>query len=394
MYSVEKAAAEIQYEVWITDNASSDGSVEYLGQRFPYVHFIRNTENAGFAKANNQAMEKCKGEYILCLNPDTLIPEDCLTGCLAFIRLDPGAGALGVRMIDGSGTFLPESKRSFPHPFGSLFKLVGLSRMYPTSKIFSTYSLGYLDEFTNHKVDVLAGAFMLLKRSLLLQLKGFDESFFMYGEDIDLSYRIRKAGYENYYFAGSTIIHFKGESTSKGSLNYVDMFYRAMNTFVRKHYAGRKASVFRFFLQTAISLRAIASIFSRLMLNTWKGRLNAAKQRNDAKDGKQTIVIATKAEYMEVVELLEKSGAAKGIMGRVAVNEEVEDALTNLDGFYTLVKSQQIKKVVFCNGVLSYSRIIDMVQRVPKNVSLRFHAIGSGSIVGSDSRETSGEYIA
>lgn len=166
------------------------------------------------------------------------------------------AGALGVRMIDGSGSFLPESKRSFPSPFTSLFKLVGLTSLFPKSKLFARYTLGHLNEFDNHAVDVLAGAFMLLRAKVLRQLKGFDETFFMYGEDVDLSYRILKAGFKNYYFSGTSIIHFKGESTKKGSLNYVKMFYQAMSIFVSKHYGGNKGRLFKSFIQIGIWLRA------------------------------------------------------------------------------------------------------------------------------------------
>ena len=158
-----------------------------------------------------------------------------------FFESHPDAGALGIKMLDGSGRFLKESKRSFPSPLTSLFKLFGLSRLFPRSRIFSKYHLGHLDENKDHEVDVLAGAFMMVKKEVLDKAGGFDEIFFMYGEDVDLSYRIQKTAetggnYKNYYFAGSSIIHFKGESTRKGSMNYVRMFYNAMSIFVRKHY--------------------------------------------------------------------------------------------------------------------------------------------------------------
>ncbi|MBA2761049.1 MAG: glycosyltransferase family 2 protein, partial [Segetibacter sp.] len=265
LHSVEKAITQLEAEVWIVDNASTDGSIEYLQNKFSFVKYISNTQNGGFAKANNQALEKATGEYILFLNPDTLLAEDCLSKCLSFMDKNAKAGALGIRMVDGSGKFLPESKRAFPHPLTSFIKLVGLGTLFPKSKIFSRYSLGYLDEFKNHEVDVLAGAFLLSKRELLLQLNGFDDNFFMYGEDIDLSFRIQKAGYKNFYFSESSIIHFKGESTRKGSLNYVKIFYQAMILFVKKHYAGSKASVFRLFIQMAIWVRAIFSASSKFI---------------------------------------------------------------------------------------------------------------------------------
>ncbi len=257
LHSVLKAVKGIQAEVLVIDNNSTDGSTAYLKPMFPAIHFIVNTENLGFAKACNQGLRNATGKYILFLNPDTIVPEDCFQQCIAFLAAHPDAGALGIKMMDGSGQFLKESKRAFPGPTTSLYKLFGLSKLFPRSRTFSKYHLGYLDENKNSEVDVLAGAFMLLKKEVLDKIGGFDEIFFMYGEDVDLSYRIQKAGYRNYYFAGSSILHFKGESTKKGTLNYVRMFYNAMSTFVRKHYGGSRAGIFNLLIHLAIWFRAI-----------------------------------------------------------------------------------------------------------------------------------------
>lgn len=255
LYSV-LAARDVETEVIVVDNLSTDGSIEYLRPRFPQVHFIENKENTGFARACNQGLAAAKGNHILFLNPDTIVPEDCFRKSIDFLLAKPSAGGLGIRMIDGSGRFLKESKRAFPSPLTSLYKLFGLARLFPRSPVFSRYHLGHLPDNQSNEVDVLAGAFMLIKKSVLDQTGGFDESFFMYGEDVDLSYRIQKAGYRNYYFAGSTIIHFKGESTRKGSMNYVRMFYSAMSRFVQKHYGGSRASLFTTLIHTGIWLRA------------------------------------------------------------------------------------------------------------------------------------------
>ena len=246
----------MQAEIIVVDNNSADNSISYLTPKFPAVRFIANKENSGFAKGCNQGLKQATGKYILFLNPDTIVPEDCFQQCISFFESHPDAGALGIRMLDGSGKFLKESKRAFPSPLTSLFKLSGLSRLFPRSKLFSKYHLGHLDPGQNNEADVLAGAFMMVKREVLDKTGSFDETFFMYGEDVDLSYRIQKAGYKNYYFAGSSIIHFKGESTKKGTLNYVRMFYKAMSIFVRKHYGGSKAGVFNFLIHTAIWVRA------------------------------------------------------------------------------------------------------------------------------------------
>jgi O-antigen biosynthesis protein len=256
LHSVYKALKGIEGEVIVVDNHSTDGSVEYLQSRFSCTRFIANTANSGFARACNQGLAVSKGRYVLFLNPDTILAEDTLQQSLHFMEGHPDAGALGVRMIDGAGRFLKESKRAFPSPLTSLFKLFGFSRAFPRSKLFSRYHLGHLDEGQTHEVDVLAGAYMLIRSAVLDTIGSFDEAFFMYGEDVDLSYRIQKAGYKNYYFAGTEIIHFKGESTKRGSLNYVRLFYSAMSKFVQKHYGGARASFFHIAIQLAIWIRA------------------------------------------------------------------------------------------------------------------------------------------
>lgn len=265
LFSVLKACANLQAEIIVVDNNSTDGSRQLLEQKFPGVYFYWNTVNAGFAKANNQALKYAKGEFILFLNPDTIVSEDCFEKCLSFFKSNPGTGALGVKMIDGSGGFLKESKRAFPGPLTSLFKLSGLAKIFPHSKTFARYHLGHLSKDETHEVDVLAGAFMMIPSKILNESGGFDETFFMYGEDVDLSYRIQKAGYKNYYFAGTTIIHFKGESTKKGSLNYVRLFYSAMSLFVKKHYSGTKAGIFNMLIQTGILLRAILAFAGKIL---------------------------------------------------------------------------------------------------------------------------------
>jgi GT2 family glycosyltransferase len=217
-----------------------------LENKFSAVKFLWNKNNYGFAKANNEALYLATGKYILFLNPDTIVAEDCFLKCMSFFESHPEAGALGVHMIDGSGKFLKESKRSFPSPLTSLYKMSGLTKLFPRSKTFARYYLGNLEERQNHEVDVLAGAFIMTPHEIIKSLSGFDESFFMYAEDIDLSLRIQKAGYKNFYFSETTIIHFKGESTQKSGLNYVRMFYKAMSIFVRKHYGGREAGLFNF----------------------------------------------------------------------------------------------------------------------------------------------------
>lgn len=263
--SVLTALNGINGEIIVVDNQSTDGSKEYFKNRFQQVNFIWNDVNIGFGKANNLGLKYATGEYILFLNPDTILPEDCLEKCIGFLQSNQDNGALGVKMLDGSGKFLKESKRSFPYPFTSLYKLTGLAKLFPRSRVFAKYHLGNLDENENHEVDVLAGAFMMIPRKIMQVVKGFDEDFFMYGEDVDLSYRIQQTGFVNHYFAETSIIHFKGESTKKGSLNYVRMFYKAMSIFVTKHYKNTRAGVFHLFIQIAIGLRAAMAAGTRFL---------------------------------------------------------------------------------------------------------------------------------
>lgn len=251
-------------EVIVVDNNSSDGSVEAIRKYFPQATVIANTDNPGFSKANNQGIEISKGEFVLLLNPDTVLEEHTLAMSVAKMKAESDIGALGVKMIDGTGAFLPESKRSFPTPWNSLTKLLGLSSLFSGSKLLGGYNLTYLDENETHDIDVLCGAFMLMRKSALDKSGWLDEDFFMYGEDIDLSYRIKKSGYRVLYYPETQIIHYKGESTKKSSVNYVRIFYNAMIIYVKKHYKGGVASLFVLMLSMAIYFRAGISIISRL----------------------------------------------------------------------------------------------------------------------------------
>jgi O-antigen biosynthesis protein len=275
LHSVFKAAAGLETEVFVVDNASVDGSCRMIREKFPETKLIENQKNKGFSVANNQAIRNACGEYILLLNPDTMVDEDCFTQTVQFMDEHPDSGGLGVRMIDGKGKFLPESKRGLPTPLVAFYKIFGLSALFPRSKKFGKYHLTFLDENKVHAVDVLCGAFMMLRRKALDRTGLLDESFFMYGEDIDLSYRILKAGYRNYYYPGSTIIHYKGESTKKNSLNYVRIFYSAMIIFARKHFSSGKAEIFSFFIHLAIWFRALIAVVKRVFFKIYLPLLDA-----------------------------------------------------------------------------------------------------------------------
>ena len=504
--SVIKACKNIDAEIIVVDNNSSDNSKEFLLPLFPQVNFIWNSVNIGFGKANNLALAQAKGKYILFLNPDTIVPEDCFVNHIRFFELHPEAGASGIRMIDGAGKFLKESKRSFPSPLTSLYKLTGLAKLFPHSKTFGRYHVGHLSENENHQVDVLAGAYMMIPKAILNTTGSFDETFFMYGEDIDLSYRIQKAGYKNYYFAESTIIHFKGESTKKGSLNYVKMFYSAMSLFVKKHYSGSRAGIFNFLIQTGIFLRAVLSVAGKfiqkiglplldaaiIFMSFWgikylwntfirkevnyspnmliiafpvftvifliasyysglydkgykQSQLNRSTamaalvllsgygllpedlrfsrgilvfgivmgfitmsllrwlliqagllSRMDDDDGhRQTIVVADENDFTTVTTLMQKAGMPEKVLGRVDDSlKSSSKALGSIHQLNHLIKMYPVKEIIFCEDILTFKEIIATVQQLPEEVLYKFHASGSSSIIGSNDKDISGEYLS
>jgi len=264
LHSVKKALQGVDGEVFVVDNNSTDGSNQMVKRKFPEVKLIENKENLGFSKANNQGIKLATGEYILLLNPDTVVEDDTFSSIINFMDEHPEGGALGVKMVDGSGNFLPESKRGLPTPGTAFYKMFGISDLFPRSKRFSRYHLGFLDENEIHEVEILAGAFMLLRKSVLDEIGLLDETFFMYGEDIDLSYRVIKAGYKNYYFPKTRIIHYKGESTKKSSVNYVLVFYNAMVIFAKKHFTHKNARLFTQLINFAIYIKAFFAILARV----------------------------------------------------------------------------------------------------------------------------------
>ncbi|HRI19372.1 MAG TPA: glycosyltransferase family 2 protein [Panacibacter sp.] len=370
--SVKQAIEFIDAEVLVIDNCSTDNSINYLEKKFGWVKFIANKTNEGFAKANNTALKHCTGDYILFLNPDTILPESILQNCIQFFEQHPEAGAVGVRMLDGSGNFLPESKRAFPSPKVSFLKLCGLSDIFPKSKLFNKYALGFLPEREVHEVDVLCGAFFMTKRNILMQNGGFDEAFFMYGEDIDLSYRIQKAGDKIYYLGTETIIHFKGESARKGSLNYVRIFYQAMGVFVKKHYTGKNVWLMNMLLHLGIYARAglslIAAPFSRIR----------KKLYDNAFDRGIPLFLAGDSESVTEAEAIIKKDRPGVVMKKT----------TDFDP--SLIELKEPVEIVFCTGAVSYAKSIMFIGQLKPGNSFKWHGLHTGSIVGSMHKKFTG----
>jgi GT2 family glycosyltransferase len=250
--TIIRACAEIEHEIFVVDNASSDNSVSMVERDFPQVKLIANRKNMGFSRANNQALVLAGGEYILLINPDTITKKDTLQKTIEFMEKHPVAGGVSVRMINPMGDFLPESKRGITSQWATFFKLTGLSKMLSKSRLYDRNHKYWVEEFETAEVDVLSATFMLLRKSVIERTGLLDERFFIYGGDIDLSYRIRQAGFKNYYFPKTYIIHFKEQSIRKYSWAYIRYFYGAMFIFAGKY----------LFKMPRLQLKTMGAIFS------------------------------------------------------------------------------------------------------------------------------------
>jgi len=372
--SVVRSSCGINTEVIVVDNNSTDGTVEYLTPRFRDVLFIANKENVGFAKANNQAINISKGEYVVLLNPDTIIGEDVLNSCINFMENNPMAGAMGVRMLRTDGSFALESRRGVPTPFTSFCKMVGLCSRFPLSRTFGRYYMQYLDENLPNQIEIISGACMFIRRTTLAKSGLLDEDFFMYGEDIDLSYRMLMTGMKNYYLPVS-ILHYKGESTNKTSFRYVTTFYNAMLIFFEKHYGH-----YNFFvtipIKLAIYFKGVVSFFNSKVFTKPKKKFT----RSEYLTKNRFLLISTADKLEEMEKICENNrifyrsldipvGRAGSINGQI-----------NTDGF---------DYVVFDTDVYSYKNILEFFRH--SGVQKKSPLIGTYS--PSNKRIITGEFI-
>lgn len=344
-----------------------------MKSRFDWVQFIQNEENTGFSKANNMALSKSCGKYILFLNPDTLLKENTIAACFDVFEKYAQCGALGVRMLDGNGKFLAESKRAIPSASNTFYKLSGMASLFPRSKIFNNYALGNLQEEKLLQVPVLSGAFMMVEKKILEKTGGFDESYFMYGEDIDLSYRISQGGYENMYAGNISIIHFKGESTNKNQSQYAKRFYGAMDIFVSKHYAGNVGALKKIFLS--------AGIFSASLFYKLKIFFNHSTTKQKSKTSKVVDFILTgdAAGMEEAHALLLKNNIQEN---RISKSQTIEST-----------HEQRTTAIIFCIGLYALEDAMNIMQQHP-NAAFYFHYTGSESIVGSSDKNNTGIFYA
>ncbi len=345
--SVQAAIAGIDAEIIVIDNNSSDDSCDMIRTTFPDIQLIANTENVGFAKANNQGVKDAKGEYVCILNPDTIVAEDTFTQLLEFAKDKENLGSIGCKLIDGSGAFLPESKRNIPTPMVSIKKILGRK------------NAGYYSELNENeigKVDILVGAFMFMKKSVYEAVAGFDEDYFMYGEDIDLSYKIKKAGFQNYYYGKTSVIHYKGESTLKDKA-YANRFYGAMQLFYKKHF--KRNLVY----DVAVTLGAkVIPMISKSSEHVQKNIQKFVIVTNDA----------TRFEQLQAV-----------------YNDKNCVQVDNLDQFFNQTKDKNHTEIILDAHFIETKTIIQIFEKqlgyykiLPKN---------STFILGSDSSKNRGE---
>lgn len=350
LYSLSKALRGIESEVIVFDNHSHDGSVEHLSTLFPKVNFISSNHNLGFARANNQAIKQSKGDYILLLNPDTIVGEGTLRKALAFMDNHPKAGAAGTRMMRTDGSDAMESRRGIPTPLTAFFKMSGLCRRYPKHKHFGKYYMGWLPWDTPQEIEIISGAFFLSRREVLLGKVGMlDEDFFMYGEDIDLSYRVLKNGWENWYLP-YRILHYKGESTQKSSFRYVHVFYEAMLIFFRKHY-NHLSIIFSLPVKIAIYSKATMSLLSAMM-----GRLRKSLGFTTSSSNIEPLyAFYVRPENMERCQTLARH---KGLWSEFHDANPMENGISHY--------SQTGKKAYIVYDVSAYS-FDDMFKRMAEN---------------------------
>ncbi|MCW8803671.1 MAG: glycosyltransferase, partial [Ignavibacteriaceae bacterium] len=265
--SIDKASSNISKEIIVIDNASDDGSVEVIKEKFPSVKLIENKINVGFGRANNQGLEIAKGKFILFINPDCIVSEDTFDKMVSFFESHSECGLAGCKILNSDGTLQLACRRSFPGPWTSFTKVTGLSNLFSKNRIFARYNLTFLDENKTYEVDAVSGSFMMVRKEVYEKVGGFDERFFMYGEDLDLCYRVQKAGYKVYYVHNTQIIHYKGESTKRSNLDETKLFYDAMHIFVKKHLSS--FPVVEVILRTAIGFRKLFAFLGKRKLSLY-----------------------------------------------------------------------------------------------------------------------------
>jgi GT2 family glycosyltransferase len=363
--SVQEAISSLDAEIIVIDNNSTDDSCLMMQERFPAVKLIQNKENFGFPKGNNIGVSEAKGKYICILNPDTVVAEDTFTKILAFAEEQENLGIVGCKLIDGTGNFLPESKRGIPTPWVAFTKVFGLYKVFPKWKLFNQYYAQYINENETGKVEILVGAFMFMKRDLFLELGGFDENCFMYADDIDLSYRALQKQKSNYYFHETTVIHYKGESTIKDE-KYMNRFQEAMNFFYRKHF--KKSWFFTFFIKVGIV------VFSFIKMFQGKPKVKSFPETynfyslNKILSEKLPLILKNKVRFFDFK----------------------KEKMVNS----CLVLRAGKTEIILDNQYVSFKKCIKIIETLKdKNITFKIFPKNSNFIIGSDSRNDRGQVV-
>ncbi|OUL60480.1 glycosyltransferase family 2 protein [Flavobacterium sp. AJR] len=363
--SVQQALKDIDSEIIVIDNNSPDDSCDMIRSRFPVVKLIANAENLGFPKGNNIGVSQAQGDYICILNPDTVVAEDTFTKVLAFAKVQQDLGIVGVNLIDGAGNFLPESKRGVPTPWVAFTKITSLYKVFAKSKYFNRYYAEHLNENQTGKVEILVGAFMVMKRDLYNEVGGFDEDCFMYSDDIDLSYMVLKKGKANYYFAETTVIHYKGESTIKDE-KYMKRFQEAMNFFYKKHF--KVSFLFSLFMKIGIVFFSIVKMIQ----------------------GKTTIKTIPKEYFLYSMNdnLSEKLSSI--LQNKVTFCDLKKEKMVNS----SLIYIGKGAEVILDNQYISFKKCIDMIKSERhKKITFKILPKNTTFLIGSDSSNDRGKIV-
>ncbi|WP_426484160.1 glycosyltransferase family 2 protein [Flavobacterium sp. 2] len=363
--SVQEAIIALDAEIIVVDNNSTDNSCLMIQEKFPSVKLIQNKENFGFPKGNNIGVAAAKGKYICILNPDTVVAEDTFTKILAFAEEKKDLGIIGCKLIDGTGSFLPESKRGIPTPWVAFTKVLGLYKIFPKWKIFNQYYAQHIDENESGKVEILVGAFMFMKRELYLDLKGFDENCFMYADDIDLSYRALLKQKSNYYFHETTVLHYKGESTIKDE-KYMKRFQEAMNFFYKKHF--KKSLFFSAFIQIGIWFFAFAKMFQGKPKRKLLPEKYIFYSSNSILSEKLPAILKNKVEFLDF---------------------KKEKMVNSCHVF----KGKKVE-IILDNQYVSFKKCIKIIETLKdKNVTFKIFPKKANFIIGSNSRNDRGQIV-
>lgn len=363
--SVQEAISTLDAEIIVIDNNSTDDSCLMMQKRFPFVKLIQNKENFGFPKGNNIGVSEAKGKYICILNPDTVVAEDTFIKILAFAEGQNNPGIIGCKLIDGTGNFLPESKRGIPTPWVAFTKILGLYKVFPKWKLFNQYYAQHINENETGKIEILVGAFMFLKRDLYVELEGFDEDCFMYADDIDLSYRALQKQKTNYYFHETAVLHYKGESTIKDE-KYMSRFQEAMNFFYQKHF--KKSWFFSFFIKIGIVVFSFVKMF---------------QGKPKAKSLPETYIFYSSNKIL---------------------SEKLPSILKNKVQFFDFKKEKMVNsslilkghktEIILDNQYVSFKKCIKIIETLKdKHITFKIFPKNSNFIIGSDSRNDRGQIV-